>query len=127
MVGLDTNVLVRLATNDDPRQAARARALIRAEGPAFVNRATMLEFVWVLQYVYEYAREDIVGAMERLLNVDRVIVEDRLLIERAAALFGRGADFADALFAESNVEQGCTTTYTFDKPAAKRLAHMTLV
>lgn len=126
MVGLDTNVLLRLATNDDPRQAARARALILSEGQAFVNRATMLEFVWVLQYVYEYSRDEIAGVLGRLLNVERVIVEDRLAIERAADLFGRGADFADALFAESNAERGCTTTRTFDKSAAKRLAHMTL-
>lgn len=126
MVGLDTNVLVRLATNDDPRQAARARELIVTEGQAFVNRATVLEFVWVLQYVYEYPRAQIVRGLERLLNLEKVIVEDRPVVEVATDLFGQGADFADALFAESNVDKGCTTTRTFDKTAAKQLTNMML-
>lgn len=125
MVGLDTNVLVRLATKDDPKQAARARDLLIAEPQLFVNRATVLEFVWVLDYVYEYTRDQIVATLVRLVNLEKILVEDRLVVEAATNLFARGVDFADALFAESNAAKGCVTTCAFDKAAAKRLANMT--
>jgi len=52
MIGLDTNVLVRFLTQNDPDQAARANETIAAlahEAPAFVPRAVILELVWVLE------------------------------------------------------------------------------
>ncbi len=54
MVAVDTNVLVRLVTNDHPAQAARAAAVFRA-GPVFISKSVLLEAEWVLRYSYDLA------------------------------------------------------------------------
>ena len=53
LIGLDTNVLLRLLVKDDIRQmetAARAVAQrCTAESPGYVNQIVLCEVVWVLQ------------------------------------------------------------------------------
>lgn len=61
MIALDANVLVRLLTNDDPRQVAKAEAWLRdnasARSPAYVDHIVPCELSWVLERSYGYARE----------------------------------------------------------------------
>ena len=61
MIALDTNVLVRLLTNDDVRQAAKAETWLRdnasARSPAYVDHLVLCELSWVLERSYGYARE----------------------------------------------------------------------
>jgi predicted nucleic acid-binding protein len=51
MRAVDTNVLVRLITRDDPRQTASAESFI-TKG-AWVSPLTLAEAMWVLGSVYE--------------------------------------------------------------------------
>ena len=49
MIGLDTNVLVRYVTQDDPVQSAKASSLIEsftATSPGFVSLVSVVELVW---------------------------------------------------------------------------------
>jgi predicted nucleic-acid-binding protein len=57
---LDTNVLVRLVTRDDPRQVAAAEAFV-ARG-AWVSHVVLVEAVWVLVSVYEGGLAKLDGA-----------------------------------------------------------------
>ncbi len=127
MIGLDTNVLVRLLTGDDATQRSTAKAYINrncsSDDPAFVNRVVLIETVWVLESVYEYTRDNIAAAIDTLLRMVRVRTENSDLVRGALLAYRAGVDFADALIGESNAAQGCTKTVTFDKKAAQRLAH----
>ena len=51
MRAVDTNVVVRYLTGDQPEQAARAREVFRA-GQVFVSTTVLLESDWVLRSVY---------------------------------------------------------------------------
>ena len=125
MIGLDTNVLVRLLTGDDAVQRSAAKAFIKrtcsADNPAFINRIVLVETIWVLESVYHYSREEIAGAVDILLRMVRVLTEDSDLVRVALSAYRRGADFADALIADTNVAAGCTKTVTFDRKAAKKI------
>jgi predicted nucleic-acid-binding protein len=127
VIGLDTNVLVRLLTGDDPKQRAAAKAFIAencSQGdPAFINRLVLIETVWVLESVYGYTREQIAAAIDTLLRMVRVLTEDADLVRSAVATYRRGADFADALIAGVNTAKGCSRTATFDRTAAKKIHH----
>ena len=127
MIGLDTNVLVRLLTGDDAAQRSAAKVFISrncsADNPAFINRIVLVETIWVLEFVYEYSREEIAGAVDTLLRMVRVLTEDSDLVRVALSAYRGGADFADALIAGTNVARGCTKTVTFDRKAAKKVAH----
>lgn len=49
MIGLDTNLLVRLLTNDNKTQAKYAEKLIE-DNPVFIPKSVLLETEWVLRY-----------------------------------------------------------------------------
>ena len=127
MIGLDTNVLVRLLTGDDAAHRSAANEFISrncsADNSAFINRIVLVETIWVLESVGEYSREEIAGAVDTLLRMVRVLTEDSDLVRVALSAYRRGVDFADALIAGTNVARGCTKTVTFDQKAAKNVAH----
>lgn len=118
MIAVDTNVLVRLLTNDDPVQS-RSAARLFAEQEIFVPRTVLLEVEWVLRGAYELPRPAIHRAFERLLSVPSVTVEDAAGVARALTWFSDGMDLADALHTA-----GCVASvdafYTFDKALARR-------
>lgn len=96
MIAVDTNVLVRLFTGDHPRQAASAKSLLSSE-PVWIAKTVLLETSWVLSRRYGFDENTITGALQNLLGVDNVHVEDEPAVAAALALSAHGVDFADAL------------------------------
>src|SRR5712671_3168490 len=96
MLAVDTNVIVRFLTADDPPQAARARALIDGED-VFISTTVLLETEWVLRRVYGYARAEVVRELRRFAGLQRVNLEEPGLAATALDWGERGLDFADAL------------------------------
>ena len=124
MIGLDTNVVVRYLTPDDPVQSLKAtdimeRRLTRAN-PGFVSVVTMAEIVWVLDRAYGLSPHEIAAAVERILQVEVLVVENEQEVFAAMVALKQGLGaFADALIAELGARAGCTHTLTFDKKALR--------
>jgi predicted nucleic-acid-binding protein len=124
MIGLDTNILVRYLTQDDPEQSAKATELIEhrltERDPGFVSVVAMVETVWVLDRAYSLDAQEIAGAIERILQVDVLTVENEQGVFTAmiALRHARGS-FADALIAELGSGAGCLHTLTFDQKASR--------
>ena len=120
MIGLDTNVLVRYLTRDDPAQYAKAAAFIHGatdRGEQFlVNAAVLCELAWVLAAAYDYSREEIATAMDRIFATAQFEIE-RLDDARQALGDFRAtkADFSDALIGRINRSLGADHTVTFDR------------
>jgi predicted nucleic-acid-binding protein len=131
MIGIDTNILVRIIANDDPDQSGRAKRLFMdaAAGgsPLFINDAVLCEAFWVLRSAYRIAPMIIADAFQRLADTKGTVFENETRV-RAVILTckEREGDFADLLIGEINREAGCSATYTFDRKAA-RLAHFQLL
>jgi len=127
MIGLDTNVLVRYLTQDDPIQSPKATRLIERglteADPGFVSVVTMAETVWVLDRAYGLADDDIAAAIERALQTDVLVVESEQEVFTAMIAFkeGRGS-FADALIGALGAKAGCSRTLTFDRKALRLAA-----
>ena len=123
MIAIDTNVLVRFLTRDDPEQAARVRALfatLSAENPAFVCREVVLELVWVLGYSYNFSRTEIAGALEGLLAAVELEVEDADVVSSALRDYvSEAADFADLMILGATRKRGAVPLVTFDTRAAR--------
>ncbi|PYX95871.1 MAG: VapC toxin family PIN domain ribonuclease, partial [Acidobacteria bacterium] len=79
MIGLDTNILVRYLTQDDPIQSPKATEIIERRltesRPGFVSIVAMVEIVWVLHRAYGLAAPDIAAAVERMLQVEVLVIE----------------------------------------------------
>jgi predicted nucleic-acid-binding protein len=123
MIGIDTNVMIRFLTADDPVQSPRARQFIldscSSASPGYVSNVVLCEMVWVLRQSYRFSRSDIGNAVERLLDTPQIAFEDTDHVSRALAIFrNSSADFADCLIGLLNQEAGCTSTFTFDRTAA---------
>jgi predicted nucleic-acid-binding protein len=52
MIALDTNVIVRVVTRDDPQQVPAALAVMQS-GDLWVSKTVLLETEWVLRYSYK--------------------------------------------------------------------------
>jgi predicted nucleic-acid-binding protein len=122
MIGLDTNILVRYLTRDDPSQTAAARELINSLTPelsGFIPLIVVAETTWVLTRSYSFTREEMVQVLETFLRGKEVVVERAELVEQALRTFvASGADFSDCLIERCCHEAECQYTVTFDKKAA---------
>ncbi len=120
MIGLDTNVLVRYLTQDEPAQYAKAAAFIEAateKGEQFlVNAAVLCELVWVLGSVYQYSRDEIADALEQMFATAQFEIERLDEARQALSDFRRTrAGFSDALIGRINRALGAEHTATFDR------------
>ena len=120
MIGLDTNVLVRYLTQDDPAQFAKAAAFIDAaserEEQFLINTPVLCELVWVLTAVYDYSREEIARALEQIFTTAQFEIERLDEARQALGDFRSSrADFSDALIGRINRSLGAQHTVTFDR------------
>jgi predicted nucleic-acid-binding protein len=124
MIGLDTNILVRYLVQDEPAQSAKATALMEESlsetSPGFASMVVIAETVWVLERAYGYGSRAVASAIERLLQLETLLIdhEREVFTAMVAAKEGRGS-FADALIGALAAEAGCVCTLTFDKKALR--------
>lgn len=123
MIGLDTNLLVRIFAGDDAAQAGRVARLIDVEGrhePVFVSVIVLVEFAWTMRRAYRWEADRVLAAMRQITEHANVVVEDRDAVREAIALcLNERADFPDQLIAVRNADRGCRTTMTFDRDASQ--------
>lgn len=120
MIGLDTNVLVRYLTHDDPVQYEKAAAFIDAatdRGEQFVvNTAVLCELVWVLGTAYDYSRVEIARALDQIFATAQFEIERLDEARQALGDFrATKADYSDALIGRINRSLGAEHTVTFDR------------
>jgi len=76
MIGLDTNILIRYLTQDDPVQSPKATQVIEHRlsptNMGFVSVVTMAEIVWVLDRAYGLTNREIAAAVERSIGEKRI-------------------------------------------------------
>jgi predicted nucleic-acid-binding protein len=124
MIGLDSNVLVRYLTQDDPIQSPKATEIIERrlteENPGFVCIVAMAETVWVLDRAYGLAVYEIAAAVERMLQANVLVVENEQEVFSAMIALKEGhGSFADALIVALGARVGCSRTLTFDRKALR--------
>lgn len=119
MRAIDTDVVVRYLTGDDPAQAARARSVIDA-GEVFAGTTVLLESEWVLRSVYGFAAKDVAAALRGLAGLPNISVENPVLLAEALDRAARGMDFADAPHLGAAV--GCEVMLTFDRGFIEKAA-----
>lgn len=119
MRAVDTNVLVRLVTRDDPRQVESAEAFV-APG-AWVPHVVLVEAVWVLVSVYELEAAAVATAVDMLLNHRDLIVQDADVVLAALGHYRArpAVAFSDCLVLEVARKAGHLPLGTFDRNLAK--------
>lgn len=115
MLAVDTNVLVRLAVDDDAGQTARARAAL-AGRRFFVSTTVLLETEWVLRRLYRLDRPALLRTLRAIAGQESSVLENADRVRTALDDFERGLDFADALHLRATPDGA--TFLTFDRALA---------
>jgi predicted nucleic-acid-binding protein len=120
MPAVDTNLLVRVITRDDAKQAAAAEAFL-AKG-AWVSLLVLAETTWVLSAAYELSAAKIALAVEMLLNHRHLALQDADVVASALDRFRAkpSLGFSDCLVLEIARKAGHLPLGTFDKTLGKQ-------
>jgi predicted nucleic-acid-binding protein len=130
MIGVDTNVLLRLLTADDARQHRVAVEFFKERSPsspAFISAVTLAEMVWVLRTSYRLSKDEITNCLRQVLDSDDFVVEARESLEFVSKDGANPAQLGDYLVAHLCKKAGCVRIVTFDRRAAKSVPGMELL
>ncbi len=124
MKGLDTNVLVRYLTLDDPVQSPIAIKFIESDDhldvPLHVSVIVLCEAVWTLRSRYKYSKTQIIDVLGKLLRTREIAVENESEVIRGIELYRSStAGFADCLLVALSQAKHVSPTMTFDLNASK--------
>jgi predicted nucleic-acid-binding protein len=124
MIGIDTNLLVRLIVNEDEQQSLAVERFIQehssSEDPCYISNIVLIETAWVLETVYGFDRTSVADTLDHLLEVEQFDFDSPDDVAAAVDDFRRrGVEFADCLLGSTNLFAGCEHTITFDRKAAK--------
>ncbi len=109
MIAVDTNVVVRLLTQDDEQQYNKSLKLFQ-EQEIFIPDTVILETEWVLRFAYHFKPDEICRAFRNLLGLPNVQLTNGSLMAQALQWHENGLDFADALHLVQS--QDCSAIYT---------------
>lgn len=124
MIALDTNVLLRILLNDDPKQSRQAQEIVvraAALGEAILLPDVVLcEVEWVLSSTFGLPRARVAETLRRLLEGTEFTFANRTAVGAAVASYEGGkADFSDYLIGATAAIAGASTTFTFDRGLRK--------
>jgi predicted nucleic-acid-binding protein len=117
---IDTNLLVRYLTEDDPAKANDVKRLLlkaeQGEITLLIPPVVFAELVWVLQTFYKLDRSEIVPLLNAILHTHGVEVSDKAVVSDAIAIYGHEAiDFIDAWIVAFAEAAEVRAIYTFDR------------
>ena len=124
MIGIDTNILLRLWLNNEPVQNKRIDALLAEHGGSpeslLVTDVVLVEAVWTLRSAYAQDRAAQLMAVRSILEETAFAFEDRDSVASAAVLFEQGTcGFSDCLVVARHAQRGCEFTATLDRGMRK--------
>ncbi len=115
MNAIDTNLVVRVLTGDDPQQAqAATKAISRG---VFVSSGVLIETEWVMRSVFGWPRPRIAAGLRRLLREENVVTLNAERIGWAIERYSIGADWADMIHLADAAQYEAFVTFDRRVPA----------
>lgn len=123
---VDTNIIIRLAVNDDDRQReACIKLLERAKNRElmlYLLPVAILETVWILEKYYKLPKKNVRDFVEGLLNTPEIICDMANVFKQAIAVYEeKNIKFADAVMGFWGLEKGITDVFTYDEKDFRRI------
>jgi predicted nucleic-acid-binding protein len=123
MVTVDTNIVVRLLTQDDASQFQKSAHIFRSE-EFFIPDTVILETEWVLRFAYQFKPTEICRALRTLFGLPNVHLANANLVAQVLKWHeDNNLDFADAFHLACS--QTFSTLYTFDNKFKKQAVGLT--
>jgi predicted nucleic-acid-binding protein len=120
IVAVDTNILLRAAVRDDPRQAQTAAHLLRSADRIAIPLVALCEFASTMRKGYKRPAAEVATSIRSLINSAKVLV-DRSAVQAGLEVLEAGGDFADGVIAHEGAWLGAEEFVSFDKQAVSLL------
>ena len=120
MIFTDTNIFLRLLLKDNADQHQTAKTLF-LEGAAgkkklITSLVVFFEIYWVLSSYYQKNRDELVAALNKIMDLEFIILKERPILRKSVLLFSQTPlcleDCYNIAFAQS---EGVKKIATFDK------------
>lgn len=131
MIFLDTNIILRYLTWDEPKKARKCEELFKrsTEGKEILYTTTLVivEVIWILEKAYKLSKGEIVTHIQMILNTPNINFNEKDILLSAIGLYEiKNIDFIDAYNAISMEAEGIDSIYSYDThfdliPPLKRL------
>jgi predicted nucleic-acid-binding protein len=120
LAALDTNLFVRLLTQDDPALVRKAESYVLANAPVWIPIPVVVEAYHVLARLYGWEKPAMLAMLRAATNSRQFNFQDQPAVASAAELWSRTkAGFVDCLNIELARVHGKAPLATFDKDAAR--------
>ncbi len=123
MVSVDTNIVVRLLTQDDESQYQKSLAIFNTQD-IFIPDTVILETEWVLRFAYKLKPSDVCNAFNKVFALPNVNLANKDLITQVLEWHESGLDFGDAFHLAHS--QNFRELYTFDRKFIKKANNLTM-
>ena len=95
MIAVDTNVIVRLLTQDDETQYRKSLELF-TKNEIMVLNTVILETEWVLRFAYNFDSTAVSKAFTKLFGLPNIHISNPDFVAQAIKWHSSGMDFSDA-------------------------------
>ena len=120
MAAVDTNVLIRLMTQDDPELARKAEAFLAAHAPLWISVSVLVETVYVLTRLYRWDKPAIIALLQSTASSREFVYHEQAAVVAATRQWVTAkAGFVDCLNVELAKAHGRGPLATFDRDAAR--------
>lgn len=126
---LDTSVLIRYITRDDPQKADQFEKFIKnqKDHSLILTEVIAAEIYWTLLSFYKFKKNQILKVFDLLLKSPKIDCNGPVLTKTFSLLKNKNISFIDAHTAASALDSKSKTVISYDQdfdkiPALKRLA-----
>lgn len=120
MAAVDTDVLIRLLTQDAPGPTRKAEALLAAHAPLWISLPVLVESHFVLTRLYGWQKPALVAMLQAMTSSREFIFQDQAAVLAATSQWLTAkAGFIDCLNVALSDAHGRGPLATFVQQAAK--------
>jgi len=120
LAAIDTNLFVRLLTQDNPALVPKAEAYLLAHAPVWIPIPVVVETHHVLTKLYGWGKPAMLATLRAATNSRQFTFQDQAAVAAAVELWSKAkAGFVDCLNIELAKANGQEPMATFDRDAAK--------
>jgi predicted nucleic acid-binding protein len=119
MIIIDTNVIIRYLTGDDPEKAKKFRSYLRKNSGLFVSDTVVAETYFVLTSFYKFSRDKVLSWLSDLICHPNIQCDEGLLKEVIEIAASHDVSFVDAYCAALARKQTNGKLLSYDKSIGK--------
>ncbi len=113
---LDTNLLLRFLTGDDPKKAKSVELLLKtSKQPLTVTDMAFAELAWVMVSFYGFEKSKIIAKLASILDMGTIKASKKLLRQSLVIYARHNIDFIDAYHAAFMKLKSYYAIYSYDR------------